>query len=119
MIKHTPLQWHVRRSYYPNHAPYVVLTSLREFRNLITIFNLVVRELPREHRVVGVLRRHVVVPSWGVEVKVDQSFRRQGELIFLFYSQVQVEHLQHWSPPALDDGSGEAIASTAAASGCR
>jgi hypothetical protein len=34
---------------------------------LITTFliNLVVQELPGEHRAAGVLRRHVVVPRWG------------------------------------------------------
>jgi hypothetical protein len=63
----TILQWDVRRFYYPNHAPYLVITCLREFRNLITTFliNLVVRELPRQHRASGVLGRHMVVPSWG------------------------------------------------------
>jgi hypothetical protein len=61
------LQWHVRRFYYPNHVPYLVITCLREFRNLITTFliNLVVRELPRQHRASGVLGLHIVVPSWG------------------------------------------------------
>jgi hypothetical protein len=51
----------------PNKVPYELITCLREFRNFITTFliNLVVRELPGEHRATGVLRRHVVVPRWG------------------------------------------------------
>jgi hypothetical protein len=49
--RHRTWQWHVRRFYYPNHAPNLVLTCFREFRNFITTFliNLVVRKLPREH----------------------------------------------------------------------
>jgi hypothetical protein len=52
----------------PNEAPYVLIKCFREFRNFITTFlmNLVVRELPEEHRAVGVLRRHEV--PRGVEV---------------------------------------------------
>jgi hypothetical protein len=77
-----------------------------EFKIFIATFlmNLVVRELPREHRVAGVLRRHVV-PRWGGggEGRGDQSF--------LWHSKVQVEHLQHLSSPAVDDGSIEANAS--------
>jgi hypothetical protein len=84
-----------------------------EFRNSITTFliNLVVRELRGKHRATRVLRRHVVVPRWGGggEGGGDQSFG--GELFFLWQSQVQVEHLQHRSSPALDDGSGEVSAS--------
>jgi hypothetical protein len=107
------LQWHVRR-FYRNHAPYLVITCLREFRNLIATFliNLVVRELPRQHRASGVLGRHIVVPRWGGgggEGGGDQSLGE--ELLFLWHSQVQVEHLQHRSSPALDDGSGEVSAS--------
>jgi hypothetical protein len=49
--RHRTWQWHVRRFYYPNHAPNLVLTCFREFRNFITTFliNLFVRKLPREH----------------------------------------------------------------------
>jgi hypothetical protein len=66
--------------------------------------NLVVRELPEEHRAVGVLRRHEVPRGGGGgEGRGDQSF--------LWHSEVQVEHLQHWSSLALDDGSGEANSS--------
>jgi hypothetical protein len=59
---------HVRRFHNAHKAPYVLIICLREFRNLITTFLiiLVVRELPGEHRAVGVLRRHVVVPRWGL-----------------------------------------------------
>jgi hypothetical protein len=66
--------------------------------------NLVVRELPGEHRAAGVLRRHVVLGGGGGgEGRGDQSF--------LWHSQVQIEHLQHWSSPALDNGFEEVNAS--------
>jgi hypothetical protein len=53
--------------YNPNKASYLLITCLREFRNLIATFliNLVVRELPRKHKAARVLRQHVVVPRWG------------------------------------------------------
>jgi hypothetical protein len=47
----------------------------------------------------------------GVEVVKVQVTNLSGGLFILWHSQVQVEHLQHRSSPALDDGSGEVNAS--------
>jgi hypothetical protein len=82
------LQWYVRCLNNPNKASYVPITCLWEFRNFITPFliNLVVRELPGEHRATGVLRRNVVLKwGWGGESAGDQSFGG-GVLLVAFTS---------------------------------
>jgi hypothetical protein len=93
------LQWHVR-CYYPE------TRCLREFKIFIATFlmNRVVRELPREHKAAGVLRRHVGPRGGG-------GGEGRGDPSFLWHPQVQVEHLQHRFSPALDDGFGETNAS--------
>jgi hypothetical protein len=47
----------------------------------------------------------------GVEVVKVEETNLSGELLFLWHSQVQVEHLQHRSSLALDDVFGEGNAS--------
>jgi hypothetical protein len=86
----THLQWHVWCLYNPNKAPYVLITCLSEFRNLITtiLINLVVRELAREHRATVVLQQHVVVPRWGWRWRRCRGpiFRRWAILLVTFTS---------------------------------